>query len=270
MSSFLVALLLVGGSTFLSVGGMFLVRKFVHLEKLQSYHEVGGYLLAVLGTLYAVVLGFVVVSASQGMDQAKINVEKEANAIADVFRLAEGFPKQSREDIQLSCDKYVHLVIEDEWQSMNNAKASAQCWQQVDNLWASIRNCEPKTESQKAFYAQILSAMDEFGDCRRERLISAKNTVSPLLWLVLIVGGISTTVFTYFFGIDSIKVQALMTVLVTVTLSSNVLLVALYSSPFSGEFGVKPIAFEMDEKMFDSLAKQRSIKIDAASAPAHL
>lgn len=258
MNSFMVALILVGGSTFLSVGGMFLVRKFVHLEKLQSYHEVGGYLLAVLGTLYAVVLGFVVVNASEGMDGAKVNVEKEANAVADVFRLAEGFPTRSRQEIQIACDRYVHLVIDDEWKSMSEAQPNNQCWQQVDILWSSIRSCEPKTESQKAFYAQILTAMDEFGDCRRARLISAKNTVSPLLWVVLIVGGISTTVFTYFFGIDSIRVQALMTVLVSITLSSNVLLVALYSSPFSGEFGVKPLAFDMDVKMFESLAKQRS------------
>jgi hypothetical protein len=76
--------------------------------------------------------------------------------------------------------------------------------------------------------------------------------------LFLIVGGISTTVFRYFFGINSIKVQALMTVLVSVTLSSNILLVALYSSPFTGEFGVKPMAFDMDLKMFDGIAKQRT------------
>jgi hypothetical protein len=258
LNSFMVATILVGGSTLLSVSGMFLVRKFVHLEKLQSYHEVGGYLLAVLGTLYAVVLGFAVVSASEGLDRATVNVEKEANSIADVFRLAEGFPLQNRQEIQLACDRYVHLVIEDEWTTMNSAKASAKCWQQVDIVWSSIRNYEPKTESQKAFYSQILCAMDEFGDCRRERLISAKNTVSPLLWLVLLVGGTSTTVFTYFFGINSVRVQALMTVLVSVTLSSNILLVALYSSPFTGEFGVKPFAFDMDLKMFDGLAKQRA------------
>jgi hypothetical protein len=254
----MVAAALVGGSTLLSVSGMFLVRKFVHLEKLQSYHEVGGYLLAVLGTLYAVVLGFAVVSASEGLDRATVNVEREANAIADVFRLAEGFPLQNRQEIQLACDRYVHVVMEDEWTTMNKAQASAQCWHQVDIVWSSIRNYEPKTESQKAFYAQILNAMDEFGDCRRARLISAKNTVSPLLWLVLIVGGISTTVFTYFFGVNSIKAQALMTVLVSVTLSSNILLVALYSSPFTGEFGVKPLAFEMDVKMFDAMEKQRT------------
>lgn len=96
MDSFFLGTIVIGGSTFLSVAGMYLVRKIVHLEKLQSYHEVGGYLLSVLGTLYAVVLGFVVVSASQGMDQAKLNVEKEANAVADVYRLAEGFPDRNR------------------------------------------------------------------------------------------------------------------------------------------------------------------------------
>ena len=258
MNSILLGTILIGGSTLLSVGGMFLVRKFVHLEKLQSYHEVGGYLLSVLGTLYAVVLGFVVVNASQDMETARLNVEKEANAVADVYRLAEGFPASSRTEIQFACEKYVHIVIDSEWKQMNQQEPNAECWQQVDRLWTSIRNCEPSTESQKAFYQQMLSAMDEFGDCRRERLLTANNKCSPVLWAVLIVGGLSTTVFTYFFGIDSIKAQALMTVLVSLTLSLNILLVALYSSPFMGDFSVKPIAFEMDLTMFRSLDEQRT------------
>jgi uncharacterized membrane protein YoaK (UPF0700 family) len=48
--------------------------------------------------------------------------------------------------------------------------------------------------------------------------------------LVLIVGGISTTVFRYFFGINSIKVQALMTVLVSVTLR-RIFSWSLYTAP---------------------------------------
>jgi hypothetical protein len=257
LNSFLLGTLVVGVSTTLSVAGLFLVRKLVRLEKLQSYHEVGGYLLSVLGTLYAVVLGFVVVNASQDMDHARLNVEREANAVADVFRLAEGFPEKRRELIQRVCDSYVHLVIADEWNKMDQTAASTECWKQVDELWTSIRTCEPKTESQKAFYAQMLNAMDEFGDCRRERLITARTRISPVLWAVLIVGGVSTTVFTYFFGIVSLKAQALMTVLVSVTLSLNILLVALYSTPYQGDFSIKPLAFDLNLSMFDSLVKQR-------------
>ncbi|HEY9682580.1 MAG TPA: hypothetical protein V6C86_13455 [Oculatellaceae cyanobacterium] len=258
MNSLTLGALVVGGSTLLSVLGMFLVRQVVHPEKLQRCHEVGGYMLSVLGTLYAVVLGFVVVSASQDMDQARLNVEHEANAVADVFRLAEGFPEKNRVQIQTACERYVHVVIDEEWHRMQKDEPNSAGWQQVNKLWSSIRNYEPQTESQKSFYQQILSAMDEFGDCRRERLITATNKVSPVLWAVLIVGGLSTTVFTYFFALDSIRAQALMTVLVSVTLSLNIYLVALYSTPFFGDFGVKPTAFLMNVSTFDALAEERN------------
>jgi len=59
-------------------------------------------------------------------------------------------------------------------------------------------------------------------------------------------------IFTYFFGIANLRVQALMTMLVSVTLSLNVYLVFVFANPMSPDLGVKPGPFQLDLKIFDN------------------
>jgi hypothetical protein len=80
--------------------------------------------------------------------------------------------------------------------------------------------------------------------------------IAPIMWAVLITGGIFTVLFTYFFGVTNVKAQILMTVLVSITLSLNVFLVYLFGSPFSGDMAVPPDAFRLDQKVFDGYEKQ--------------
>lgn len=57
MHAFLVGAIVVGGSIALSVLGMWLVRLKFKPTSLKEHHEVAGYLLSIIGTLYAVLLG---------------------------------------------------------------------------------------------------------------------------------------------------------------------------------------------------------------------
>ena len=43
------------------LGGLFVVRRSVALATLESHNDVAGFIIAVVGVLYAVILGFVVV-----------------------------------------------------------------------------------------------------------------------------------------------------------------------------------------------------------------
>jgi hypothetical protein len=86
----------------------------------------------------------------------------------------------------------------------------------------------------------------------RTRVISSTRAVAPVMWMVLITGGIFTVIFTYFFGVANIKAQALMTILVAMTLSLNVYLVWAFGSPMSADLGVTPGPFQLDLLIFQS------------------
>jgi hypothetical protein len=255
MSGYLLGLLVVTFTTALSVLGMLLVRRRVSLETLNSYHEVAGSLLSVTGTLYAVLLGFVIVDSMQHMQDVRGLVSMEASGLANIFLCSEGLPANKREPIRALCHEYASEVIDDEWHTLQQGRYSQKTFHSVFQLWKAITTYQPETQQEQNIQQQLISEICTMTQNHRTRVISASRGVAPVMWVVLIIGGVFTVIFTYFFGVKSLKVQAIMTVLVALTLSLNVYLVFVYGNPMSTDLGIKPGPFQLDLVIFDSFTK---------------
>jgi hypothetical protein len=57
----------------------------VPLSRRQEHNEVAGFMYAVLGVAYAVLLGLMVVAVWQDYEVAEASAAKEANAVSTVF-----------------------------------------------------------------------------------------------------------------------------------------------------------------------------------------
>ncbi len=234
-----------------SVAGLLVVRKFFHLDKIRQCHEVGGYLLSVVGTMYAVLLGLVVVDAMTKFQTARNVFESEANSLADVFILSESLPHDKCQRIRQHCTNYAKEVVEVEWNSQKNGVIDMKARREVIALMKEISNYEPVTENQKAVYPKILDESCQLWDNRRSRTNIAQYGVPNIEWIVLIIGGIATVVFTYFFGVESVLAQSVMTAVVSLLISLNLYLVLLFGAPFSGDLHIGSDAMKVDQAIFE-------------------
>lgn len=255
MSGYILGLLIALAVACLSVLGMLLVRKRVNIQTLTSNHEVAGYLLSVVGTLYAVLLGFVVVDAMQHMQDLRGLVSMEASGLANIFLCSEGLPAEKRRVIRSLCHQYADEVINDEWKSLQEGKYSQKAFATVFKLWKEITTNQPSTQSAQQINQQLITEICSMTQNHRTRVVNSTRTVAPIMWLVLLVGGIFTLIFTYFFAVESMKMQAIMTFLVAMTLSLNVYLVFVFGNPMSTDLGIKPGPFQLDLIIFDSFER---------------
>lgn len=266
MNSYANGLIFVLISTSLAVGGMLLVRWRFGAATLSEYHEVAGHLLSIIGTLYAVLLGFVIVDAMERQQELRVIVEQEANGVANIFLLSHGLEAKYRVPIQKHCKAYAEAVVNDEWKAMNAGKASASALENVWGLWREVTEFKPTTTWGQTIHDKLLDQLSTLSDNRRIRVVSAAHGVAPAMWMILIIGGVFTVIFTYFFAVQNLKVQLLMTTLVSLTLSLNVLLVFLYGYPFSGEMAVRPDAFKLDVMIFNSYREDGSSPLMPSSS----
>ena len=79
-----------------SVAGTLIVRRLINVDVLERHNEVAGFIYAVIGVVYAVLLGFAAVTVWEGYDKAQAAVEREADDLADLFRDAQTFPQDTR------------------------------------------------------------------------------------------------------------------------------------------------------------------------------
>jgi hypothetical protein len=85
-------ILVVAVSVLVAVAGLTLVQRIVPSQLRQQHNDVAGFIYAVLGVIYAVLIALVVIAVWEDYAAARVAVEREASELEDVFRLAHPLP----------------------------------------------------------------------------------------------------------------------------------------------------------------------------------
>src|ERR1700722_14500338 len=80
-------------------------------EKRQAHNDLIGWQLNIIGTTYALMLGFMLYTVWTDFGAANLNVDLEASALRNVYRLAQGLPEAQRIKLQNQCHAYANAVI---------------------------------------------------------------------------------------------------------------------------------------------------------------
>jgi hypothetical protein len=227
-----------------SIGGVLLVRHFFKVDYFKRHHEIAGPIFSTIGVVYAVMLGFVLIVVWQSFDETRNNVVLEANYYGDIYRDLVGLPEPFRSEARASLTAYIDAIIKDEWPVMALGQRSLKVQELSTENWKLFASYEPVTESQKIFYQEILNKMNQAGELRRQRLADAVSGINPVLWFVLLAGGIITIAFTFFFGSDNIKAQMLMTTLLSLLIVLILFTTMSLDYPFSGDVYIGPQSFQ--------------------------
>jgi uncharacterized membrane protein YraQ (UPF0718 family) len=226
-----------------AVGGLVLVQRLVPIERRLEHNDVAGFIYAVLGVAYAVLLGLMVVAVWQDWQAAQDSATQEANELAAVFWLAHGLPEPEGRHIQELARDYARVEVRQEWPLMQHGKSSPEAWELLDEMRASVEALHPADEAQTVLYDNLLQRLHELGDARRTRLLQAEEGLPAILWAVLLVGGVIEVGFTYLFGLQSTTVHVLMVAALALVIGLVLFTVAALDYPFRGDVRIGPDSF---------------------------
>jgi uncharacterized protein DUF4239 len=243
-------LLLVALAVVVAVVGLVLVQRLVPTERRKEHNDVAGFIYAVLGVAYAVLLGLMLIAVWEKWDAAEVTTTDEANELAGIFYWAHALPQPEGRHIQELVRSYARVVVEEEWPAMAQGKSSPEAWDTLDELRGTILGLEPTTGAQQARYTEMLAQLHDLGNARRERLLAAEQGLPPILWVVLILGGVITVFFTYLFGLENTLVHLIMVGSLALVISMSLFTVAALDYPFQGDIHIHPTAYENDLERF--------------------
>ena len=106
--------LVVCGACLAAIVGLMLVQRLVPATIRMENNDVAGFIYAVLGGIYAVLLALVVIATWEEFGRARVTVETEANALAEIFWLAHQLPEPERHHLQELARSYAEEVVEEE------------------------------------------------------------------------------------------------------------------------------------------------------------
>lgn len=242
-------------------------RRLFSADDLRLGHDATGNLLAIVGTLYAVLLGLIVVDAMAHFERAMDTVQLESNCLADIYLLAERLPEPQRSRVQGLCREYADRVVTLEWPSMERARMNVDARRSALGLVRSLQDFEPRTEAEKTVYPIILEEMRELWDKRRDRAVMAEYGIPVVEWASLILGGVVTIFFAGLFSVGNTRLQTVITSLAALVIGLNLYLVCLFGYPFTGELSVSKRPFEIDLAVFRGVYDDRAAHGGEEHAP---
>jgi hypothetical protein len=262
MSEQLLHATLIAVAALVAGGGVLVARRFVPPESLRENNEFTGFTYAFVGLVYGVYLAFTVVIVWEHFAEADNTASHEAIVLNELWRDTTALP--DHDDMHRHIYGYTRSVIVDEFPSMAAGKgAAAKTYAEYEAMWETLQSTKltPGDPVQQAFYAEAVRQMNALTEHRRSRLLSGQADLPPLMWILLIAGGVGMVAFTYLIGTPHRWVQLVVTMFLAAMLTHAILIVASLLNPFDGDITVQPSAYSAVLKSFDrQIADQSPVR----------
>ena len=243
LNLWLLGALLVVGLPLLTVAMQAAVRRVMPDIVKGEHNDVAGFLIAVVGVVYAVTLAFIVIVTWQRYADARTTVHHEAGALRGLYRDSQALPLATRAELGDLALQYGREVSTGEWAALDRGEGSRAAFDLITEMFASLSRAAPATPTQEAFLSQALDRLNEVSQDRAERISVAEEGLLSILWAAIIVGGVVTVGFALLFGVSDVRLHYLMIAAFAAVLALQILVILVLSHPFSGDLAVAPDPF---------------------------
>jgi Protein of unknown function (DUF4239) len=213
-------------------------------ENRREHNDQIGWQLSILGTTYAVILGFMLYAVWTNFGAAESNVDLEANALVNVYRLADGLPDQQRLQLQMLARRYADTIIDRDWPEMAHKKIPDQSMEINGDMWKTLMSVKAASPNEITAEDHALYELSALTEHRRTRLLQSKSQLPAVLWCVLLVGGAVTVASSCLFGSANTGLHALQVFAFSLLISLGLVAIADIHRPFQGAVHVSDYAFK--------------------------
>ncbi|MEI6639328.1 MAG: DUF4239 domain-containing protein [Chlorobium sp.] len=227
-----------------SVLCLLIIRKRFGHPLMAKHNDVAGFIYAVVGVIYAVLLAFVVIVEWEMFCDSNSKVQNEVQSLASVFRDIQVFDEPQRSLVQHEILNYTNLVIKEEWPLMAKDQYSEKALASSRRIFNLVTEVRPANDYQKIWYQDLVSRVNSFCDDRNQRLEAGKQSIPLFMWDVMLLGAAITIGFSFLFGTEELWAHSIMMAALSAIVTLVLLLVMALDHPFHGIIMVTPEAFE--------------------------
>jgi hypothetical protein len=227
----------------LSLLFMWVLNRMWPWEQRHAHNDVIGWQLSILGTTYAVILGFMLYTVWTNFGAAELNVENEANAVANLYHLAHRLPKAQAERVEALTRSYGQAVIDQDWPEMAEARVPEASYALNDEMWKVLMSIETASPTEITAEDHALYELSTLSQHRRTRILQSASRLPNVLWCLLIVGGTVTIASSSMFGSANTILHALQVFVFSLLVVLALVAVADIDRPFQGSVHISDLAF---------------------------
>lgn len=209
----------------------------------RAHNDIIGWQISILGTVYAVMIGFMLYAVWANFQTAETNVDNEANALVNLFRTADGLPAAQRDAIHIAAANYGNAVLNQEWPTMSQDLEPREGRPFIMQLWSITTTTPTQNYSQMVSLHQAMSELSDLTKHRRIRILESRTGMPTILWTVLVIGGMITIAACCLIGSENVALHYTLILALSLLISLALVAIADIDRSFQGGVHVSSYAF---------------------------
>jgi hypothetical protein len=228
----------------------FICRSFLRFTRCEEDTNVIEIYSDAFGVAFAVLLGLLIVNSWTAYDETNNQVRQEAIYISDLYKKSFLLNEETKNKLRENLKTYVKDLISLEWPLLPQGEHSKKVNQDIFRIFDTLFYSK-KTTEQELFFAQELNTLTtQINDERSSYLLNATSSVTPLMWVILIMSNIIAFFLLALTVRASFTLHLLLQILYAFGTSLMLLLIIVLDRPFyqfGGETSPYPLQMLLSE-----------------------
>jgi MFS family permease len=232
------------GGTYLATAAIYaLVMSLAKDERARAFKGVSPGLLPPLGIIFGLLVAFLAAQAWGDVDRANAAVNREASALRAVVLLSAAFPGEAESNLRGLVTRHIREAQEVEWPAMAQKRVTltmipASLAQALRLTLALPVSGEGQLDAQREIVAALQNALD----ARRQRILVSRSEVNWVKWMALMVQAACTLAAIAMVHSDNRITARLAMGLFATAIAVCIMLIAAHDRPFTSRLSVSPAA----------------------------
>jgi hypothetical protein len=212
-------------------------------EQRRAHNDLIGWQLSVLGTTYAVIIGFMLYTVWINFGAAELNTDAEANAVVNIYRLSSDLVPDQGAQLRQLAKAYADAVVDHEWGEMAVNIQPSETRGIARQMWQTLANSKAASPMEINALDHELSELRSLAGYRRIRMVESESRIPGVLWFVLLIGGVVTIASTCMFGASNGPLHVIQVGAFSLLIALVLAAIADINRPFQGSVHVSDYAF---------------------------
>jgi hypothetical protein len=222
---------------------MLAVNRYWPVSQRKMHNELIGWQLTVLGTTYAVILGFMLYTVWSDYGAATANATQEASQVVKLHRLAAGLPEPQQTEMRSLAVAYADAVLNREWPQMAQGKVPTESGELSRRMWHTLTSVKGASYSETNSVDHSLYELSTLMACRQTRQLQVTSRLPGILWSVLWIGGALTLFSACMFAQESLLMHGIHVLALSLLIALVLVAIGDIDRPYTGAVRVDSTAF---------------------------
>jgi len=223
--------------------GVHMVRRLMRGRVEEGHNDVLAPIFLTAGTIYAVLIGFLVIIVWEQYVSTKAVVADEASALTIMYRQTDGMPTGERQQMRQILRDYTNAVVNDEWLLQAHGATSPRVDAAISTLYATFGNFESAT-ADSAINADFVRNASLVAANRNKRILQSEDRFPGVLWFGLMLGGVLVVSMSFLLYMERLWLHVLMSSALASLIGVLLFILIVLNHPLSGQLAITTHDFQ--------------------------